>query len=97
MGRTDLDSYDGMIFAWSSLTLTPFFMKDTLIPLSIAWFGSSGNFIFSTTMTPCPPSTAQCTLYGPGVPYRYAIEVLKGGLGALGIVPGSSLQLSASC
>jgi len=97
MGRRDLDGYDGMVFAWSNPTQTAFYMQNTLIPLSIAWFGSSGSFIFSTTMQPCPPTTVQCPLYGPGAPYQYAIEVAGGRLSGLGIVPGSSLQLSPSC
>jgi uncharacterized membrane protein (UPF0127 family) len=97
MGRHDLAGYDAMLFAWPTLTRTFFYMRDTLIPLSIAWFGAGGDYLFATDMSPCPPSAAQCPLYGPGVAYQYAVEVPQGRLGSLGIGPGSTLHVGGGC
>jgi uncharacterized membrane protein (UPF0127 family) len=96
MGRTDLGGYDGMLFRFSADTTTSFYMKDTLIPLSIAWFGADGFFVSATDMEPCPDKVG-CPTYGAAAPYRYALEVVKGGLPALGIGPGAQLVVGGGC
>jgi uncharacterized membrane protein (UPF0127 family) len=94
MGRTDLGGYDGMLFRFDADTTTSFYMKDTLIPLSIAWFDADGLFVSATDMEPCPDRVG-CPTYGAAAPYRYALEVAKGGLPALGIGPGAQLVVGA--
>jgi hypothetical protein len=71
-------------------------MKDTLIPLSIAWFDAAGRYVSETDMTPCGSATI-CPLYHAAAPYTVAVEVAKGGLGHLGIGAGSSLTVGGSC
>src|SRR5206468_2617836 len=53
MNRTDLAGHDGMLFRFRTDTREGFWMKDTPMPLSIAWFDSHGNFVSSTDMEPC--------------------------------------------
>jgi uncharacterized protein len=96
MGRTDLGGYDGMLFRFSADTRTSFYMKDTLLPLSIAWFDADGFFVSATDMEPCPDDVG-CPTYGATAPYRYALEVAKGGLPALGIGPGAQLVVGGAC
>jgi uncharacterized membrane protein (UPF0127 family) len=96
MGRTDLAGYDGMLFRFSADTSTGFYMKDTLIPLSIAWFDAEGFFVSATDMEPCPDDVG-CPTFGAAAPYRYALEVAKGGLPALGIGPGAQLVVGGAC
>ena len=96
MGRTDLGGYDGMLFRFSADTSTSFYMKDTLMPLSIAWFSAQGFFVSSADMEPCPVDTG-CPTYGAAAPYRYALEVPKGGLPTLGIGPGAQLVVGGDC
>ncbi len=90
MGRTDLAGYDGMLFQFERDTQAEFFMKDTLIPLSIAWFDAQGRFISSADMPPCGDEDP-CPLYGAEAAYRYALEVAEGDLPSLGIGPGTRL------
>jgi uncharacterized membrane protein (UPF0127 family) len=97
MGQRSLGGFAGMIFEWSQPTTKQFYMKNTVLPLSIAWFDRSGRFVGSATMPPCPTSAQSCPLYGAPTPYQLAIEVHRGGLGALGIGPGSVLQLGGPC
>lgn len=92
----DLAGYDGMVFRWPAETTEAFYMKNTLIPLSVAWFDSSGRFVSSADMAPCPEASA-CPLFSAAAPYTVAIEVPRGGLTRLGIGPGSSLTLAGSC
>jgi uncharacterized membrane protein (UPF0127 family) len=94
MGRTDLAGYDGMLFRFDDDTQTSFYMKDTLIPLSIAWFDAEGRFMSTTDMPPCGDEPV-CPTYGPDEPYRYALEVPQGGLEPLGIGPGARLLIGA--
>jgi len=96
MNRTDLAGHDGMLFRFRSDTRVGFYMKDTLIPLSIAWFDSLGNFVSATDMEPCPDKV-DCPNHYAARPYRFALEVAKGGLGDLGIGPGSHLSVGGTC
>jgi len=95
MNRTDLAGYDGMLFVWTANTDGSFWMKDTLIPLSIAWFAADGSLVSTADMTPCV--TATCPTYPAAGPYRYALEVAEGGLGALGIGPGAVISVGGAC
>jgi uncharacterized membrane protein (UPF0127 family) len=97
MGRRDLAGYDGMLFRFDGDVTTAFIMKDTLIPLSIAWFDGAGRFVGQTDMVPCPPAEAKCPTYAAPAPYRYALEVPRGGSSRLGVGPGSHLLISGTC
>jgi uncharacterized membrane protein (UPF0127 family) len=92
----DLAGYDGMVFRWPAETTEAFYMKDTLIPLSVAWFDGYGRFVSSADMAPCPEATV-CPLFSAAAPYTVAIEVPQGELTRLGIGPGSSLTLAGGC
>lgn len=96
MRVTDLGGYDGMLFVFSSDTTSSFYMKDTPMPLSIAWFDSGGRFVSATDMEPCL-NQAQCPLYNAPGTYRYALEVPRGGLEALGVGAGSVISVGGPC
>jgi uncharacterized membrane protein (UPF0127 family) len=96
MGRRDLAGYDGMIFRFATEATRPFTMRGTLIPLSIAWFDSEGNLVDQAEMTPCPEGVS-CPSYSADRPYRYALEVERGGLDDLGVGPGAHLTLGGAC
>ena len=95
MGRTDMGGYDAMIFKFAEDTSGTFYMKDTPMPLSIAWFDAEGRFVSSTDMEPCL-NQRTCPTYAAEGPYRFAVEVPKGQLGSVGIGPGTRLVISAS-
>lgn len=96
MERRDLGPYAGMVFRFDEDTQVRFFMKDTPMPLSIAWFDAQGRFVSSADMTPCPEGQ-DCRRYAAVAPYRYALEVPQGDLERLGIGEGSVLELGGSC
>jgi uncharacterized membrane protein (UPF0127 family) len=96
MNRRDLAGYDAMVFQFDRPTTTEFYMKDTLIDLSIAWFDASGKLVSTAEMVPCPPA-AVCPLYGATGPYTIAIEVPRGGLSTLGIEAGASVSIGGTC
>jgi uncharacterized membrane protein (UPF0127 family) len=91
-----MHGYDGMVFGWRGVTETQFYMKNTPMPLSVAWFGADGRFLASVDMKPCLRS-ATCPTYSPRVAYEYALEVPQGRLGAVGVGPGSMLKVGGPC
>ncbi len=96
MTITDLEGYPGMIFRYSVDSTGGFFMRNTPMPLSIAWFAADGSFVSSADMEPCG-DRSDCPTSSATGPYRYALEVPQGQLAALGVGPGSVLQLSGDC
>ncbi len=96
MGRTDLAGYDGMLFVFDEDRQGSFYMLNTPLPLSIAWFDSSGRFVSATDMEPCLTGP-DCPLYSAAGPYRYALEVPKGGLDELGVGPETVIEIGGEC
>jgi uncharacterized membrane protein (UPF0127 family) len=94
MGITDLGDAVGMVFRWEQPRTGNFFMFQTPTPLSIAWFDAAGSHVGQADMDPCLfESSAGCERYTADSPYVFAIEMFDGQLDAIGIGPGSSVDL----
>ena len=83
MRRTHLASDAGMLFVFEQKGRHCFWMKNTLIPLSIAFLADDGTILELKAMR---PRTHE--LHCPTTPVRYALEVLQGEFGNKGIEPG---------
>lgn len=92
MGVTDLGDADGMAFLYPEPHTGSFWMKDTVLPLSIAFFAADGSYLDDFDMEPCV--TDRCASYPTSPDFIVAIETTRGGLDPLGIGPGSTLRLS---
>ncbi|HVF75938.1 MAG TPA: DUF192 domain-containing protein [Acidimicrobiales bacterium] len=97
MERTDLGPYAGMAFVYQSDVDHGFHMKNTPLPLTVAWYRADGSFVSSADMDPCPQAVVSCPPYKPAGAYRIAVEVPKGRAGALGIGPGSKAAVASAC
>lgn len=97
MNQTDLGGYDGMLFQFDAPESGGFWMKNTVLPLSIAYFGEDGLLVSTADMDPCPPDVEDCPSYDAAAPYVWALEVPQGGLDELGVGPGSRITTTASC
>jgi hypothetical protein len=82
-----LGGYDGMLFRFEGETDSSFYMRNTPMPLSIAFVASNGDVLSTTDMAPCEDRDS-CPLYDAPAPYHIAIEVPQGQLVRLGIQPG---------
>lgn len=89
MFATELGGPDGMVFRYSTPTTSAFWMKNTVMPLSIAFFAADGSYLGAFDMEPC--TADPCATYPTPADFVDAIEVPRGGLPALGIEPGSTL------
>ncbi len=76
MNRRSLPAKAGMVFAFQESHSGGFWMKNTLIPLDIAFYGAGGKILRILTMQPC--RTEPCRIYDPKVSYRGALEVNAG-------------------
>jgi uncharacterized protein len=92
MDVTDLGGPDGMVFHYDSPTTSAFWMKDTVMPLSIAFFDQRGGYLDAFDMQPC--TADPCPTYPTPTDFVDAIEVPQGMLDELGMAPGSVLAVS---
>lgn len=96
MEVTDMAGYDGMLFAFPDDTETGFWMSNTPMPLSIAWFDAEGGLVSTADMEPCPEG-GDCPTYPPEGPYRFALEVPQGELEAVGVTADSRMAVGGAC
>lgn len=96
MEVTDLQGYPGMLFLYDEDVQSAFWMRNTPMPLSIAWFDADGNLVSTSDMAPCD-DREDCRIYGSTGRYRSAIEVPQGQLASLGISPGAKISIGGSC
>jgi uncharacterized membrane protein (UPF0127 family) len=90
MGRTSLADDAGMVFVWTEPTTGTFWMKDTLIPLSIAFWDEDGTIVAIHEMAPCKGDP--CPTYEAPVPYVAAAEAPAGWFAANGIAVGDAVE-----
>jgi uncharacterized protein len=91
MGREDLQPGTGMVFLFPREHDGGFWMKDTLVPLSIAFFAHDGTVLAILDMDPCEADP--CPVYNPGLTYRGALEVPQGYLADVGVEPGWRVEV----
>lgn len=87
-GRDSLPKYNGMLFVFENDEIVSFWMKNTKIPLSIAFITKDGNIVGIYDMEPFSLSTIS-SIY----PVRYALEVNKGLFNEIGITAGDSIKI----
>ena len=88
MSRTNLAENEAMVFVFPSPQPVSFWMKDTPIPLSIAYVGPSGRIFEIHDLKPfdetAVPSASQAV--------TYAIETPQGWFAKHGIIAGSTVS-----
>jgi uncharacterized protein len=89
MGRTEVPQGTGMVFLYPADVTQTFWMKNTLVPLSIAFVAADGRVVSVAEMTPCRADP--CPTYAPAGPYRYAVELAAGSFPAAGVGPGAKV------
>lgn len=64
---------DGMLFVFPNDTTGGFWMKNTLVPLTIVFFNRDGLRVRKLSMKPCRADP--CPIYHPNRRYRFALEL----------------------
>lgn len=89
MGRMSLAPDQGMLFVWETPTQGSFWMKNTYIPLSIAFISGEGVIIDIQDMTP-----HSLEPHKPAAAYSYAIEANRGFFADTGIRAGDQVRFT---
>ena len=87
MHRKELKDNNGMLFIFERDDILSFWMKNTLIPLSIAYITSDGRILEIHDMTPGNLNPVRSSRS-----VRYALEVPQGWFDRAGLGPGDRLE-----
>jgi uncharacterized membrane protein (UPF0127 family) len=88
MNRKSLADGEGMLFVYNADTIMHFWMKNTLIDLSIAFIASDGRILEIRNMR-----KGDLTITTSSRSARYALEVPQGWFGRAGITSGDRLVI----
>lgn len=83
-GRTRLGKQEGMLFVWLDSGVRGMWMKDTLIPLSVAFMNAKGKILNIERMKPL----RRHPVHRSKGPARFALEVNRGWFARNGIRAG---------
>jgi uncharacterized membrane protein (UPF0127 family) len=86
MFRREMPQHEGMLFVYDAPAMHCFYMKNTLLPLSIAFIADDGTIVNIRDMQPLTLDS-HCA----DKPVRYALEMNQGWFAKRGIKPGFKL------
>ena len=89
MGRKHLGKDEGMLFIFETEDYHGFWMKDTFLPLSIAFIGKDGRIVWITEMKPLTLDS-----HVPPKAILYALEMNKGWFTSHGVKVGDEIRFS---
>ena len=95
MGVESLPPDEGMAFVYDEPTASTFWMRNTLIPLSIAFVDAEGRIVAIEEMTPCVVDDCP-TWDAGGATYTLAIEANAGWFADHGVAVGDRAELARS-
>ena len=86
--RDSLPQNRGMLFVYAEPEILTFWMKNTRMPLSIAFIDAAGRVVDMQKMNPFPTTT----VYASSVPALYALEVNQGWFEENGVGVGDVVE-----
>jgi uncharacterized membrane protein (UPF0127 family) len=89
MGRKHLGRDEGMLFIFETEDYHGFWMKDTFLPLSIAFIGKDGRIVWIAEMKPLTLDS-----HVPPKPILYALEMNKSWFSSHGVKVGDVVRFS---
>ncbi len=90
MFRNQLDLDKGMLFIFKGEKISPFWMKNTLIPLDIIWINQDKKVVFiSRNAQPCKKDA--CPLITPDKKAQYVLELNGGISDKIGLKAGNKI------
>lgn len=91
MFRKSMGDNEGMLFVWDRDDKRYFYMKNTFLPLSLAFINSDATIVQIENMTPFSEKIVESHSF-----VRYALEVKQGTFERLGIKPGAKIIFPSS-
>lgn len=90
MNRKSIPWKFGMLFVFNDYVDYGFWMKNTLVPLDIAFIDSEGKILNIQRMDPCEEEN--CKIYKSPFPYMYALEAKAGFFKRFGFKEGAKIE-----
>lgn len=87
MYRKEMPQQEGMLFVFETPTQQCFWMKNTLLPLSVAFIADDGTIVNIEDMAP-QTLDSHCS----AKPVRYVLEMNKGWFARKGVKAGAKLE-----
>ena len=87
MWRKEMPQHEGMLFVFEAPSVQCFWMKNTLLPLAIAFVADDGTIVNTAEMKP-QTTDSHCSTR----PVRYVLEMNTGWFDKRNIKPGYRLQ-----
>jgi uncharacterized membrane protein (UPF0127 family) len=87
MHRREMAPHEGMLFVFDEPAVQCFWMKNTLLPLSVAFLADDGTVVNIAEMKP-QALDSHCSAQ----PVRYALEMNQGWFAKRGVKPGFKLS-----
>jgi uncharacterized protein len=87
MHRRTMGANEGMLFVYDEPQRLCFWMRNTLLPLTIAFIADDGRIVGTADMKPLD-ETSHCT----DTPVRYALEMNQGWFAKRGVKKGDRLR-----
>jgi len=87
MFRTEMPNHEGMLFVFDEPSPQCFWMRNTLIPLSIAFLADDGTVVNLADMQP-QNDASHCS----AKPVRFALEMNQGWFAKRGVKPGTRIS-----
>jgi hypothetical protein len=87
MFRQSMGANEGMLFAFEDAGTQCFWMKNTLLPLTVAFVADDGTIVNLDDMKP-QTEDSHCS----AKPVRFVLEMNKGWFAKMGLKPGDKLQ-----
>jgi uncharacterized membrane protein (UPF0127 family) len=87
MHRAEMAPDEGMLFVCDECAVQSFWMKDTPVPLSIAFLADDGTILQIEDMEPHSLESHACEQ-----PVRHVLEVPRGWFRERGVGPGTQVQ-----
>jgi len=87
MHRRELGANDGMLFVFEQAGVQCFWMRNTLVPLSIAFLADDGRIVNIADMQP-QSEQSQCSAQ----PVRHALEMNQGWFARRGVRAGATIS-----
>ena len=87
MNRREMGANEGMLFVNADSAQRCFWMRNTLLPLSIAFIADDGTIVNIADMQPLS-ETSHCS----AKPVRFALEMRQGWFAKRGLKPGFKLR-----
>lgn len=100
--RKTIGAREGMLMVLPQAKIVAACMRDSWVPIDVAFLDEEGQVLVTYTMSPEPPRRpgergaeyeARLPLYSSRVPVLFVLEVAGGRLAELGVAPGHKLRL----